>query len=157
AAPATPEPAAPAPKLKRNVWIPLSFIFMLVGVMLGFQAAISLRPAGPAAAARDPFLLLLTAEKSGSNVNLRWDRQAPVILKARSGLLTIADGSLNKAVELDASQLQNGSVTYRYLTNRVTFRLEVFSLNRASVVETVEIHTSVGPAAPEAASSARTK
>ena len=154
AAPAAPEPAA-APKMKRNVWIPLSFIFMLVGVMLGFQAAISLRPAGPAGMARDPFLLSLTAQKSGSNVNLLWDRQAPVILKARSGLLTIADGSFNKSVELDASQLQNGSVTYRYLTNRVTFRLEVFSLNRASVVETVEIHTSVG--APEDASSARTK
>lgn len=157
AAPGAPEPAAPAPQLKRNVWIPLSFIFMLVGVLLGFQAAISLRPAGSAAVARDPFLLSLTAEKSGNTVNLLWDRQAPVILKARSGLLTITDGSFNKSLELDPSQLQNGSVIYRYLTNRVTFRLEVFSRNRASVVETVEIHTSVGAAAPDDASSARTK
>jgi hypothetical protein len=150
AAPSAPEPAAPAPKLKRNVWIPLSFIFMLVGVMLGFQAAISLRPAGSAAVGgREPFLLSLTAEKSGNTVNLLWDRQAPVILKARSGLLTIADGSFNKSLDLDPSQLQNGSVIYRYLTNRVTFRLEVFSRNRASVVETVEIHTGVGAAASD--------
>jgi hypothetical protein len=157
AAPSAPEPAAPAPKLKRNVWIPLSFIFMLVGVMLGFQAAISLRPAGSAAVGREPFLLSLTAEQSGNTVNLFWDRQAPVILRARSGLLTIADGSFNKSLELDPSQLQNGSVIYRYLTNRVMFRLEVFSRNRASVVETVEIHTGVGAAAPEDDSSARTK
>jgi len=157
AAPGAPEPAAPAPKLKRNVWIPLSFIFLLVGVLLGFQAAISLRPAGSAAVARDPFLLSLTAEKSGNTVNLLWDRQAPVILKARSGLLTITDGAFNKSLELDPNQLQNGSVIYRNLTNRVAFRLEVFSRNRASVVETVEIHTSVGAAAPDDASSARTK
>ena len=80
-----------------------------------------------------------------------------MILKARSGLLTITDGSFNKSLELDPSQLQNGSVIYHYLTNRVTFRLEVFSQGRASVVETVEIHTSVGTAAPDDASSARTK
>ncbi len=157
AAPSAPEPPPPAPKLKRNVWIPLSFIFLLVGVMLGFQAAISLRPAGSATVGREPFLLSLTAEKSGNTVNLLWDRQAPVILKARSGLLTIADGSFHKSLELDPSQLQNGSVAYRYLTNRITFRLEVFSRNRASVVETVEIHTSGGAPAPDDASSARTK
>lgn len=147
-----PPPAVTSPKLKRNVWIPLSFIFLLVGVMLGFQAAISLRPVGSATAAHDPYALLLTAAKSNDTVNLRWDRQAPAILKARSGLLTITDGAYNKTLELDQSQLQNGTVIYRFLTSHVTFRLEVFSRDRASVVESLEFHTDVGaaPSPPEA-------
>ncbi len=153
-----PPPAVVSPKLKQNVWIPLSFIFLLVGVMLGFQAAISLRPAGSAMGARDPYALFLTAARTNDTVNLRWDRQAPAILKARNGLLTITDGAYNKTLELDQSQLHYGTVIYRFLTNHVTFRLEVFSRDRASVVESLEFHTDVGAApSPAEASPAKTK
>jgi hypothetical protein len=148
ATPAGPPPAEASPKLKRNPWIPLSFVFLLVGVLLGFQAAISFRPAGLSSPAREPYALSLVAEKSGSTINLRWDRQAPIILKARSGLLTITDGSYTKSLELDPSQLQNETVIYHFLTSHVKFRLEVLSQDRTSIAEVIEVHTDGPPAAP---------
>lgn len=144
-APVASPPADTIPKLKRNVWIPLSFVFLLVGVMLGFQAAISLRPTGGSGTGREPYSLSLTAAKSGNTIRVRWDRQAPVILKARSGLLTITDGSYSKALSLEPGQLQNESVIYHYLTSVVKFRLEVVSRDQASVTEAVEVHTDDAP------------
>ena len=140
-------PPTETPKPKRNVWIPLSFMFLLVGVLLGFQTAISLRPAASASASRDPYMLSLAAAKSEETINLKWDRQSPAILRARSGVLSIGDGSYAKSLELDSGQLLNGTVVYRYLTAKVVFRLEVFSQDRTSVVETVEVHTGAASAA----------
>jgi hypothetical protein len=145
-APVTPPPGDTVPRLKRNLWIPLSFVFLLVGVLLGFQAAISLRPTGGSSAGREPYSLSLAAVKSGNTINLSWDRQAPVILKARSGLLTITDGNYTKALALEPGQLQNGTVVYHYLTGLAKFRLEVVSRGQASVAEAVEVHTESAPA-----------
>lgn len=137
------------PRLKRNVWIPLSFIFLLVGVLLGFQAALSLNPRGRAPSGRDPLVLGLTIEKSGEGLHVRWDRQAPAIERATAGALTITDGTFNRLIQIDRHQLRNGSVIYRNLSNRVIFRLEVFSRERTSLVETA-IFESVAPVAPAA-------
>lgn len=144
-APVTPPPADTVPKLKRNPWIPLSFVFLLVGVLLGFQTAISLHPAGGSSAGREPYSLSFAAVKSGNTINLSWDRQAPVILKARSGLLTITDGTYTKALALEPGQLQNGTVIYHYLTSLAKFRLEVVSRGQASVAEAIEVHTDGAP------------
>jgi hypothetical protein len=143
-----PLPPIESPRPKRNVWIPLSFIFLLVGVVLGFQTALSLRPALDPAAARDPYLLSLAATKTNGEIQLRWDRQSPAVLKARGGRLVIADGDHEQTVEFDASQLQNGTVVYRYLSGKVDFRLEVFPVGRASVAESVEIYTGAAAASP---------
>ena len=135
------------PRLKRNVWIPLSFIFLLVGVLLGFQAALSLYPGGKTPSGRDPLVLGLTTEKSGDGLHVKWDRRAPAIERATGGALTITDGTFNRLIQIDQHQLQNGSVIYRNLSNRVIFRLEVFSHERTSLVETA-IFESVAPLAP---------
>ena len=140
--------------LKRNVWIPLSFIFLLVGVLLGFQAALSLRPAGDGKPGRDPLSLELVAEQSSDGLHVKWDRQAPAVARARGGTLTITDGAYNRLLQLDQNQLQNGSVIYRNLTNRVIFRLEVLSRERTSLVETA-IFESVAPAGSPPPAAAR--
>jgi hypothetical protein len=143
-----PMPPMETPKPRRNVWIPLSFIFLLVGVVLGFQTALSFRPAGASRAPQDPLTLSLTAAKADETIQLRWDRQSPAVLRARGGRLIITDGSHTQTLDLDSGQLQNGTVIYRYLTGVVGFRLEVYAQDRSSLVENVEVHTGAAAASP---------
>jgi hypothetical protein len=132
-----PRASAAAPHVKSRsgwVWVPLSFIFLLLGVLLGFQAALTLRPAS---AASDPFNLQLSVSKEASNLNVRWDRQALAIRTATRGVLVIVDGSYHKTVDLDPNQLQTGSVVYRYNSGQVQFRLEVYPRDRDMLVESI--------------------
>jgi hypothetical protein len=123
------------------IWAPLSFIFLLLGVLLGFQAALALRQS-PFTDAK-AFSLALTAtrvvnQKGEASLDLKWDRQSPAIRAAKRGLLFIEDGQYSKPLQLSASDLQNGSVVYRYFSNAVKFRLEVYPNDRDSLAETVE-------------------
>ena len=120
------------------VWIPLSAIFLFMGVLLGFQTAINMRPRGPAAVGAEVFQLSLTAIKSSDTLNVTWDRQAPAIRTAGHGVLYIKDGDFNKSLNLDASELQVGSVVYRKPSGSVLFKLEVYPKDRTAVSETVE-------------------
>ena len=123
------------------VWIPLSFIFLLLGTVLGFQIALSVQPKIQAVSQPDPYTLRLTASPTADAVHLRWDRRAPAILQAQRGVLTIDEEGKVKKVELDIGHLQNGSVIYRRVSTDVSFRLEVFTDLRSSVAETVEFRT----------------
>ncbi|MBS1825699.1 MAG: hypothetical protein JST93_10295 [Acidobacteria bacterium] len=137
AAPSFGQPMEDLPR-RRNVWIPLSFIFLLVGVLVGFQASLTYRPAKAAGIVGDAYQLSLTAGKSGDYVLVRWDRNAPAIKGALRGVLRINDGGREKEVDLDALQLQNPQVFYRNLSPKVTFKLEVFTKERISLSETTE-------------------
>lgn len=137
AAPSFGQPMEDLPR-RRNVWIPLSFIFLLVGVLVGFQASLTYRPAKAAGLVGDAYQLSLTAGKSGDYVLVRWDRAAPAIKGALRGVLRINDGGREKEVDLDALQLQNPQVFYRNLSGKVIFKLEVFTKERISLAETVE-------------------
>ncbi|MFN7932264.1 MAG: hypothetical protein U0R19_03000 [Bryobacteraceae bacterium] len=137
AAPSFGQPMEDLPR-RRNVWIPLSFIFLLVGVLVGFQASLTYRPAKAAGLVGDAYQLSLTAGKSGDYVLVRWDRAAPAIKGALRGVLRINDGGREKEVDLDALQLQNPQVFYRNVSGKVIFKLEVFTKERISLAETVE-------------------
>jgi hypothetical protein len=77
----------------------------------------------------------LTASPSGDSVHVRWDRAAPAIQDAPRGVLHIQDGASEQRVDLDALQLQNGSVIYRRATTEVHFRLDVMTRERVTVSE----------------------
>jgi hypothetical protein len=139
-------PAARQPKVRNEegpksskagwVWIPLSFIFLLLGVVLGVQVALSISNKLPASLRPpDPYSMHLTASPSGDSVHVRWDRAAPAIQDAPRGVLHIQDGASEQRVDLDALQLQNGSVIYRRATAEVNFRLEVMTRERVTVSE----------------------
>ncbi len=133
------EPELPLAKDKGGsgwIWVPLSFIFLLLGVLLGFQAALTLRP--QAAGGGDPFNLQLNVSKEGDNLNVRWDRQGLAVRSATRGVLVIVDGSYSKKVELDSNQLQTGSVVYRHNSSEVRFRFEVYPRERDLIVETID-------------------
>lgn len=130
-------PLEPKPK-RREVWLPVSFILFLLGVLLGFLAAnLSLRPQLPAGS-NDPYNLNLTVTKQGNDLLVKWDRTALAIRTASKGSLTIEDGGYRKVVQWNAQDLQSGSVVYPPGSNNVKFRLEVVLSGRDSLVETVE-------------------
>jgi hypothetical protein len=119
------------------VWIPLSFIFLLLGTVLGFQVALSVRSEIEPGPGQDPYALQLSATPTEDSVHVRWDRSAPVLREAQRGTLVITEGDQRKEVDLDLANLRNGSVIYRRASDDVDFRLEVSVGPRVSVSETV--------------------
>jgi hypothetical protein len=137
-----PEPAyaytTPAKaRLHSWYWIPLSFVFLMLGVFLGFQIALFVGPRVTRSGVQD-FSLDLSVAKSGDNLNVKWDRQSAAVRAAPRGTLEIEDKGTTKPVELDAAQLQNGALIYSGSSNSVRFRLTVYPDSRVSVSETVE-------------------
>jgi hypothetical protein len=120
-----------------HVWIPLAFIFLLLGVLVGFQAALTMAPKISDNATKD-FSLGLSVSKAAENLSVHWDRQALAVRTAPRGVLEIEDGSYKKSVELDTAQLQNGALLYRNSSNAVKFRLVVYPREGVSVTQTAD-------------------
>ena len=141
--PATKADAPPAVAVENSksrggrIWLPLSIVFLLVGILAGFQAAMRVGP--QALGGLDPYNLSLTVTPSGSDLEVKWDRESPVIKKAQKGTLVIDDGNFHKAIDLDAERLKGGSqLVYRHYSNHVRFHLEVFLKDATSLVEAVD-------------------
>jgi len=116
-------------------WAPLSFIFLVVGLALGFYAAIALRPSTRG----NPFNVSLTVARSGSDLQVTWDRQSPAIKAAKKGVLIIEDGTYTKPADLAPGELQSGSVViYRPVTKHVRFRLDLQLKDQDTMSESVE-------------------
>lgn len=120
------------------VWIPLSFIFLFFGMLLGMLVATGVRSQAPAAIRQDAYTLGLSVAVAGESLHVRWERTSPAIQASSRGILHINDGGNFKSVTLDSQQLQNGSVIYRRASGDIKFRLEVFARERVSVSETAE-------------------
>jgi hypothetical protein len=135
---AQPSQAQPSQAQPRSgwLWIPLSFISMLVGVVVGFQAALTLETQATASGGND-YSLSLSVAQVGDKLNLHWDRQTTAIRSASKGILEIEERGYTKSVDLDGPQLQNGTLIYRNSTNAVRFRLTVYPTARTSVTESL--------------------
>ncbi len=132
-------PPAPSKSRTRSgwVWIPLSFVFLLLGVVLGFQAALTMGPKAAGSGAGD-YSLGLTVTKEGSNLSVKWDREASAVKAAQKGVLEIEDGGRTKPVDLDAAQLSNGSILFTNSSGTVRFRLIVYPQAHVTVMQTVD-------------------
>ena len=129
-------PFSPGSLPRRNwLWIPLSFVFLLLGMAVGFEAAMTMGNRTANDAPTDVSLSLAVSHND-ANLNVKWNHLAPVVRAARKGLLEIEDDGRTKPVDLDAAQLQNGSLIYRNTSNTVRFRLTVYPSDRTSVTET---------------------
>jgi hypothetical protein len=121
------------------VWLPLSFVFLLLGLFLGFQLAPGLGPR--AAEGAGPELALgLTVTRAEDNLSVRWNRDAPAVRTAQKGVLEIEDGGYAKPVDLDQDHLRNGSIVYRRSSDSVHFRLIVYLSAQLTVTETLVWH-----------------
>lgn len=123
---------------KTNIWIPLSFIFLLFGVLIGILMGTNYRSARAAGVLHDAYSLQLSVSRSADYLQVHWDRTSQVVRSAQRGVLTITEGQYDKKVDLDAIQLQNPTVYVRHQSDSVKFRMEIFLKDRVSVVETFE-------------------
>ncbi|MBI5281647.1 MAG: hypothetical protein HY858_08205 [Candidatus Solibacter usitatus] len=149
----SPQPEAPGKGRSKYrsgwIWIPLSFVFLLLGVVLGFQIALSYKNQQPPDSAADPYLLDLTVVQFGPDLHLKWNVEAAAFRNARRGLLYIQDGDNSKTVELKQEDLSRGGVLYRHATSNVKFRLEIFPRERNSIAESLELRLLESAKAPE--------
>lgn len=120
------------------VWIPLSFIFMLLGVVVGFQIALSMRPKQPANPWLEAWDMALQVKRSGDELSVTWDPLAPAVRNSNRGALVIQSRDETRTIDLRGTQLQGGSVIYRGVPERVVFRLEVYPRERSVVTESAE-------------------
>lgn len=133
-----PEPPEPngrrAPKSRTGMWLVASFVFLLLGVLLGYEAS---RITAPLRGASD-FTLSLAVEHTGENLTIRWNPKARAVLSASSGVLEIDDGGETKRVPLDRDNLSNGNFVYRNTSGKVRFRLVVYLDSGLSLTEALE-------------------
>ncbi len=131
---------SPVPRTRGGwAWIPLSFIFLLLGVLLGFLAALSLSQK-PAPGTGSDFSLALAVTRAGNNLNVKWNRDSIPVQSATRAMLEIDDGGYSKPVDLDAANLKSGVLVYRNSSEHVRFRLVIYLNPRLTVTETAEWH-----------------
>src|SRR4029077_20362803 len=70
-------------KRRRNFWIPLSFVFLLLGTLAGFQAAAFYHAGRATGVLQDPYNISLPAAKEEKHLHVRWDRTAPPVRNAQ--------------------------------------------------------------------------
>jgi hypothetical protein len=91
----------------RSVWIPLSFVFLLFGLALGFMVGIARNTTVAEKSAS--FTLGLAISKDGPNLIVKWDPQSAAVRKASRGVMEIEDGIQSPAPQkLDPASLQSG-------------------------------------------------
>ena len=109
------------------------------GVLLGFQAALQMRPASRVVPIEDSVRLGLRVTEQGDNVQVNWNRDAAVVQVAQHGVLVIWDGEARQSTNLDAATLHSGNVVYRRITRTVRLRLEVFLPGGSTVSDTADL------------------
>jgi hypothetical protein len=74
--------------------------------------------------------------RQGPYLHLGWRADAPSVLQASGGVLTITEGTHRRQLKLDRQQLATASVAYHPLGRDVSFRLDLAAAN-AIVSETL--------------------
>ena len=116
------------------MWLVACFVFLLLGVLLGYEAS---RITAPQRGASD-FALSLAAERTGENLTVRWNPSARAVLSASSGVLEIDDGGQTQRRELDRANLSSGSFVYGTTSDKVRFRLVLDLGSGLSVTEALD-------------------
>ena len=126
-----PEQQAPrGPKSRTGLWMVAAFVFLLLGVLLGYEASRLTTPMRTS-----DFALSLTVERTGENLTVHWNPDALAVRSAGSGTLEIVENGETKRVELDRANLSNGGFAYRNATDQVRFRLMLHLASGLSVTE----------------------
>jgi len=141
-----PQPA----KRKLSAWrvVLLTLVMFALGAA-GYQGYLAWMPQRADQPASDAPALSLQVERKGSDLRVNWNRNAPAVRLAVSGVLTIRDGDAQQQdLQLDTEQLRSGSVTYTPANSPVRFRLEITGPNNTRSSETVLALMAARPATP---------
>lgn len=115
------------------IWIPLLFVFLLIGLLLGFQAAGAMAGREP-----DPLSLDLRVEQAKDSLSVIWNRRSPAARRTQKGVLEITEGTSTRRVNLDAQQIQAGRVIYHNGSKHVGFRLELHPTETLTISESLD-------------------
>jgi hypothetical protein len=121
-----------------KLWLPLSLISLLLGVLAGVVLSRTRDPSQSQAVIRDPYELGLRVSRTGASFKLKWNPEMLALRQARSGELRIEEGTASKTQQLSADELARGAILYHGTSAPGRFRLTLFLRNRASFSETVE-------------------
>jgi hypothetical protein len=117
--------------------IPLSFLFLMLGLFLGLQSAMIIGP--HLGKAMDPFSLGLRVKPlAGQKLQIDWNLSSAPIAGAQDATLYIEDGGAMKPVPLTRTQLTSTSIEYPALSNSVHVRLDVRLRDNAIYSESVD-------------------
>ena len=122
------------PKSRTGMWLVACFVFLLLGVLLGYEA---MRITAPQRGASD-FALSLAVERVGDNLTVRWNPKARAVASATSGVLQIDDQGQTQHRELDRASLSSGNFVYGSPSAKVGFRLMLDLGSGLSVTEALE-------------------
>lgn len=126
-------------RLRSSIWIPLSFVFLVFGIALGFMIALSRPPSASTISAGD-FSLGLSVSKEEDNLRVQWDPLSAAVRAAQRGSLEIQEAGLSKVVDLDPANLQSGKITVQKQTDSVHFKLTVSPRAGVNITQTVDWH-----------------
>lgn len=134
------QPGVVRQPVKRNrwVWVPLSFIFLILGVVLGFEVGLGFYRAQNLALTGDPYEVDLSVSRFGESYHLKWNPEAVAVRTAKRGELVVEEGATTKPMTMTADDLARGGLIYRSTDQAVRFRLTLFLRDRSSFSETVE-------------------
>jgi hypothetical protein len=126
--------------VKRNrwVWVPLSFIFLVLGVVLGFEIGLGFYRAQNLALTGDPYAIDLSVSKFGESYHLKWNPAAVAVRTAKRGELVVEEEATAKPMNLTTEDLARGGLIYRGSDQASRFRLTLFLRDHSSFSETVD-------------------
>jgi hypothetical protein len=129
--------AVPPKSSRRWALIPLSFLFLVLGLFLGLQSALVMGPhlGRPA----DPFSLGLRVKPlAGQKLQIDWNLSSAPIAAAQDAVLYIEDAGAVKPVALTRTQLTSTSIEYPARGNSVHIRLDVRLRDNAIYSESLD-------------------
>lgn len=123
------------PIAPRRVWTPIATWGLGVAIMasmlfVAFRGVMTQQPSG---SSQTP--LALSVKLSRTEMTVFWDAQSAPVKNARSGVITIADGSRKQEVLLTTTLLHGGKLVYEPIGEKVHLTLEVFAPNGESTRE----------------------
>jgi hypothetical protein len=127
------EPAAAPHESRSGSRMLLWLQFLAAGLFLFIVGAyvqyrLETRSAGPRPSASATPSLFLRVERSGGQLYLNWDRNAPPVHAAQKASLFITDGEQTQVVPLSVDELRTGAFVYTPATSSVAFRIELANL-----------------------------
>ncbi len=119
------------------IWAPLCFLFLAIGIILGFAASRTTGATPWALLQADPYQLGLTATRHEKSILIHWNRESSPIRRASGAELVIYEGGLSKIVHLRPSELRTGSVIYHSSGAPALIRLEALVTDHSVVSESI--------------------
>jgi TonB family protein len=136
-------PEASAFRKSGLLWLISGALLVLALAMISAWAHTRARDSRPIGRSAQISTLRMHVENSRDGILLSWNRDATAMRSAKQGILHIQDGSEQRAIYLDPSDLANSSIVYRPDSNDASFRLELLGEHGSTESNRVRAHDSL--------------